>query len=217
MTPVVARASGWPQAAARRSGDAHSRLVDLLKYLLPGSALVLVLMVALWPQLVGSYGGLIAPLLDRQLPATEAMRMHEARYVGMTHEAKPYEVTAVSAYMNPMRPNRVQLDRLAADIPAAGSRDLHVTAPQGTYFRANGKLDLGGGIVLTTSDGYRFQTESAMVNLAGSQVVGSQPIAGRGPAGKLSADRFEIQDGGELLRFEGRVKVTLDKTAAGGP
>jgi lipopolysaccharide export system protein LptC len=216
MTQAAVKASGWPQAAGRRSSDAHSRLVDLLKYLLPASALVLILLVALWPQLIGSYGGLIAPLLDRQLPATEAMRMHEARYVGMTREAKPYEVTAVSAYMNPMRPNRVQLDSLAADIPAAGSRDVHIVAPKGTYFRANGKLDLGGGIVLTTSDGYRFQTESAMVNLAGSQVVGSQPVAGRGPAGKLSADRFEIQEGGKVLRFEGRVKVTLKQTGAGG-
>jgi lipopolysaccharide export system protein LptC len=214
MTHAVAKASGWPQGGVR-PGDAHSRLVGLLKYLLPASALMLVLMVALWPQLVGTYGGLIAPLLDRKLPATEAMLMHEARYVGMTREAEPYEVTAASAYMDPMRPNRVQLDDLAADIPTAGSRDLHVTAPKGTYFRANGKLDLGGGIVLTTSDGYRFQTESAVVNLAGSEVVGDQPIAGRGPAGKLSADRFEIQDGGQFLRFEGRVKLTLERRGAG--
>lgn len=215
MRPAAVEVSGWPRVAVS-SGDRHSRLVDLLKYLLPASALMLILLVALWPQLVGSYGGMIAPLLDTRLPATEAMRMHEARYVGLTRDAEPYEVTAASAYMNPMRPNRVRLSRLAAEIPTAGSRDLRVTALEGTYFRANGKLDLGGGIVLTTSDGYRFQTESAMVNLVGSQVVGSQPIAGRGPAGKLSADRFEIRKGGELLRFEGRVKVTLEQTGAGG-
>ena len=216
MRPAAAVIPGWPRAAVRAS-DRHSRLVDVLKYLLPASALMLILLVALWPQLVGSYGGLIAPLLDAQLPATEAMRMHEAHYVGLTRDAEPYEVTAASAYMDPMRPNRVRLRRLAADIPTAGARDLRVTALNGTYFRANGKLDLGGGIVLTTSDGYRFLTESALVNLAGGEVVGSQPIAGTGPTGKLSADGFEIHDGGELLRFEGRVKVTLEPAGAGGP
>jgi lipopolysaccharide export system protein LptC len=215
MRPA-AEIAGWPRAAVR-SGDRHSRLVDLLKYLLPASALMLILLVALWPQLVGSYGGMIAPLLDAALPATEAMRMHEARYVGLTRDAEPYEVTAASAYMNPLRPNRVRLSRLAADIPTAGWRDLHVTALEGTYFRANGKLDLGGDIVLTTSDGYRFQTESALVNFAGGKVVGSQPIAGAGPAGKLSADRFEIREGGEVLRLEGRVKVILERTGAGEP
>jgi hypothetical protein len=40
-------------------------------------------------------------------------------------------------------------------------------------------------------------------------VIGEQPIQGFGPAGTLSADRFEIHDSGALLRFEGRVKVTL--------
>ena len=180
------------------------------------AALALISLVALWPQLVGSYGGLIAPMLDRDLPAAESMRMHEARYVGLTRDAEPYEVTAASAYMDPLRPNRIQLDRLAADIPTA-TRDVRLTAPKGTYFRAGGKLDLGGGIELTTSDGYRFQTESALVNLEGSGVVGSTPVAGTGPAGNLSADRFEIRQGGDLLRFEGRVKVTLERTGAGEP
>jgi hypothetical protein len=40
-------------------------------------------------------------------------------------------------------------------------------------------------------------------------VVGSEPIVGAGPSGTLSADRFEFEDGGQILRFEGRVRVTL--------
>lgn len=215
MRAAALQLPAQPRAAHR--GDRHSRLVDLLKYLLPTGAMMLVLLVALWPQLVGSYGGMIAPLLGSGLPATEAMRMHQARYAGMTAEAEPYEVTAASAHMDPVRPNRVRLERLAADLPTAGSRDLRVTAPEGTYFRASGKLDMGGGIVLTTSDGYRFRTESARVQLADSRVTGKQPIAGRGPAGTLAADRFEIQDGGARLRFEGRVRVTLPQSGTAAP
>jgi hypothetical protein len=40
-------------------------------------------------------------------------------------------------------------------------------------------------------------------------VVGKEPIAGEGPSGTLAADRFEFEDGGEILRFKGSVRVTL--------
>ena len=39
--------------------------------------------------------------------------------------------------------------------------------------------------------------------------IGDRPVSGAGPAGTLAADRFEIRDGGDVLRFEGRVKVTV--------
>ena len=62
---------------------------------------------------------------------------------------------------------------------------------------------------MTTSDGYRFETQSARINLESGRVIGEKPIVGWGPAGTLAADRFEIHDSGQLLQFEGRVKVTL--------
>jgi lipopolysaccharide export system protein LptC len=67
---------------------------------------------------------------------------------------------------------------------------------------------LSGGIELTTSDGYRFETQSASLNLDRGHVLGGKPIAGAGPAGTLSAQRFEFESGGEVLRFNGRVRVT---------
>ena len=83
-----------------------------------------------------------------------------------------------------------------------------MSALTGTYDRDAEKLLLDGGIEVETS-GYRFATPSARVNLAQGRVRGVQPIEGAGPAGTLSADRFEIQDAGDVLRFEGRVRVTV--------
>ena len=109
----------------------------------------------------------------------------------------------------PAQPERIHLDHLAADLDAAGKRDLHLTAVSGVYDRDHENLDLGGGIELITSDGYHFETESAWLDLGGGRVVGKQPIAGRGPTGTLSADRFRILEAGDILQFEGRVKVTV--------
>jgi lipopolysaccharide export system protein LptC len=198
---------------ARRSLSAHrrySRTVELLRYLLPAVALSLIALVVLWPQLIGGAGGLIVPIFaNAEVDGADVMLMHNPRYLGQTKNAEPYELTAASAYADPKRPNLVHLDHPDGALTGGGPRDLNLTARSGIYNRTADKLDLKGGVELTTSDGYRFDTDSARINLQKGQVVGEQPIQGSGPTGTLSADRFEILDKGDRLRFEGRVKVTL--------
>jgi len=103
----------------------------------------------------------------------------------------------------------VHLDRPAADIALGDDGDVRLMAENGTYDRDTEQLLLDGGIEVFTSSGYRFVTPSARVNLAQGLVRGWQPIEGAGPAGTLSASRFEIQDSGDVLRFDGRVRVTI--------
>jgi len=206
--PGPERATG--RLRTRREGGRYSRFVELMRVLLPATALALVGLVVLWPHLTGGYTGLIMPTLSSQEVArADVMRMHEPRYVGRTDSAEPYEVTAATAFLDPGRPNLIRLDRLAADIATTGRRDLKLAALHGLYNRASEKLDLNGDVELLTSDGYRFETQSALINLKAGRVQGAEPIAGSGPAGTLEADRFEILDGGDRLRFQGRVKVTV--------
>ena len=202
---------GGRVAHAPRRISAHrrySRMVELLRYLLPAAALSLVALVVVWPQLISGAGGLIVPIFaNAEVDGTDVMLMHNPRYVGQTKDAKPYELTAASAYADPNLPNRVHLDHPAGTLE--GARDVNLVALKGLYDRAARKLDLNGGVELTTSDGYRFDTASTRINLQEGWAVGNQPIQGSGPTGTLSADRFEIRDKGDVLRFEGRVKVTL--------
>ena len=191
-----------------------SRVIGLLRYLLPALALCLIALVVLWPQLIGGAGGLIAPIFaNAEIDGADVMLMHNPRYVGRTRDAEPYELTAASAYVDPKKPGLIHLEQLAAELTPASRRDLRLVALTGLYNRAADKLDLDGDIALTTSDGYRFETQRARINLQAGRVVGNQPVEGWGPAGTLSADRFEIHDSGQLLRFEGRVKVTLPPRA----
>jgi lipopolysaccharide export system protein LptC len=193
----------------RRRGHG-SRLVDALRILLPLVALVLTGLVVAWPHLMGAAGGLIAPMLSpARIDGSDVMLMHNPRYLGETERAEPYEVIAESAYLDPLAPERVHLRQLAAELDKRDGRELRLVALEGIYQRAANKLSLAGGIELSTSDGYRFLTESAKVDLERGRVAGKQPITGSGPKGTLSADRFEIRDGGQLLRFRGDVKVTL--------
>lgn len=196
--------------APRRFASRYSRFVDLMKFLLPATALVLIGLVVLWPQLMGGYGSLIMPMLMRDVAGVgDSMVMHLPRYSGRTERAEPYEVVAEAATVDPVQPNRILLDQLSANLERSNASRLHLRADSGVYYRAIEKLNLTGDIELTTSDGYRFLTDSAQVSFARGRVIGEEAIEGSGPAGTLAADRFEIRKGGDILRFEGRVRVTV--------
>jgi lipopolysaccharide export system protein LptC len=188
-----------------------------LRFALPAIALLLLAVVMAWPWLAGGYGGLIVPVFKNAAEhVRDAMRMTNPRYVGKTDKAKPYEVTASSAFLDPNDPDRIHLDQLFAtfeegDVSAEGSSPstVNLSANEGIYMRGQNRLELEGSLELVFGDGYRFNTESAEVDLERGHVVGPDPVTGEGPAGKLAADRFDIEDGGKRFRFEGRVHMTI--------
>lgn len=206
---AVARGVGRLAGATKPLGG-HPRVVRVLRYALPAMAVLMIGLVVAWPQLIGGGAGLIAPMLaPDQINGTDVMRMNNPRYVGRTSAAEPFEVSAASAYLDPGQPDRIHLEQVAADIATAGKRDIHLLAGSGVYDRKAEDVDLSGGIELTTSDGYRFETPSALLELERGRVLGREPIAGAGPSGTIAADRFEFREGGDHLRFMGRVRVTL--------
>jgi lipopolysaccharide export system protein LptC len=208
MSAAHAYAAERPAPPPRRGR--RSRLVDALRILLPLLALIVVGLVMAWPQIMPSPVGIAVPTFvpgDGDEP--DRLRMDSPRYVGETGRNRPYEVTARSASLDPLGANIVHLDQPSADIAVGADGEVRVMAQNGTYNRDSERLLLDGGIEVITSTGYRFVTPSARVNLAQGQIRGWQPIAGEGPAGMLSADRFEIRDAGDVIRFDGRVKVTV--------
>ncbi|MEM7021877.1 MAG: LPS export ABC transporter periplasmic protein LptC [Pseudomonadota bacterium] len=202
IEPMLARNS----SRRKRRG----RLIGALRIVLPAVALALVGLVVAWPHIMPASVGVAVPSFTAgDNGQTDMLRMDSPSYVGQTNEDRPYELRAHSASLDPLASHIVHLDRPAADIEFGEEGDVRLLADNGIYDRDTGKLLLDGGIEVTTSSGYRFATPSARVNLAEGRVRGAQAIEGTGPAGHLTADRFEIKDAGEVLRFEGRVKVTV--------
>ena len=194
----------------RLIADRYSRRVDRLRFLLPTAAFLLMVTVMAWPWLTGGYHGLIVPAFRSMADQVgDTMRMAKPRYVGKTKASEPYEVTASSAFLDPADPNRIHLDQLNATLDRADGDKVHLRADEGLYLRERDQLELQGDLVLSFGEGYRFRTASADVDLGRGHVSGPSPVAGDGPVGKLVADRFDIEDGGKLLRFEGSVQVTI--------
>jgi lipopolysaccharide export system protein LptC len=199
----------FPRSAAAMGGR-YSRRVDRLRFVLPAIAALLLALLMAWPWLTGGRNGLIVPVFKNAAQHVgDAMRMANPRYVGKTRAAEPYEVTATSAFLDPLEPDRIQLDWISARLERARASSVHLRADTGVYRREQARLDLEGDLELTFGEGYRFLTGSAAIDLARGQVEGAEPVTGEGPAGTLAAARFAIEDGGERLRFEGGVRVTI--------
>lgn len=185
-------------------------MVRILRFVLPALAALTIVLVVAWPQLIGSGAGLIAPMLaPDQLDGVDVMSMNNPRYVGRTSNAEPFQVSAASARLDPAEPNLIHLRQVAADIARAGKREIRLLAGAGVYDRGAEDVNLGGGVELSTSDGFHFETPSVFLDLKQGRAVGDEPITGTGPRGTIEAERFDFQDGGERLQFMGQVKVTL--------
>lgn len=193
-----------------RLGGRYSRRVDRLRFVLPAIALLLLALVMAWPWITGGYHGLIVPVIKSAIDhQSDVMRMAKPRYVGKTRKSEPYEVTATSAFLDPSDPDRIHLDHLQAVLERTGAEAVHLRADEGTFLRKEDVLELDGDLELTFGEGYRFTTESAHIDFDLGRVAGVEPVSGEGPVGELAADGFDIEDGGRLLRFQGRVQVTI--------
>lgn len=200
--------------AAFGPGGRHSRRVDRLRFILPITALMMLIMVMAWPWLNGGYHGFIVPVFNQAIGASsDPMRMHKPRYVGLTEKEDPYEVTAVSAFLDPRNPERIHLDQLTAIVERVDAENVQLRADEGLYYRDLGALDLEGDLVLHFGEAYIFNTAKARVNFDRGEVIGQTPVTGEGPMGTLAADRFNISDGGNALTFKGHVQVVYQPGA----
>ncbi|WP_027136021.1 LPS export ABC transporter periplasmic protein LptC [Geminicoccus roseus] len=182
-----------------------------MRLALPGVAIGLIVLVVAWPKIFGDVAGMIAPSsLFEGISITEPMRMRNPRYVGTDSEGgRPYEVEADEAQVDPAAPDRITLMRMRADIQGQDGQVTRLTAKDGLYQRDIGRLDLTHDVKLYTPDETEFTTEQATILLDERSASGEEHVTGIGPRGTIDADAFKIEQGGDVIRFRGNVRVEL--------
>ena len=209
-------ARGVETAAFRkvRAGRRYTRFVDLMRLLLPASALLLAATVIVWPSLNGEITPGVAaigtaPPLDEGHPT-----MSNARFLGTDDRGHPYTVTAAAAWQEEGGAI-VHLQGLEGGMRLENGARATVSSERGVWDRAAQTLAMEANVTVATDDGYRFHSERATIDLATGTASGSQPVRGEGPAGTIEAQGFRIAEGGDRLAFAGRVHLTL--LPGGGP
>lgn len=145
------------------------------------------------------------------LEMTTTGRLSNPTFSGSTPQGEPINLRAAEARPDGLDLNRVELTELEGDVTMEGGRVVTLTAVTGLYDRSQNRVEGGGGVVIATSDGFRFTTESVVALIDQTTATTETPIVGSGPQGEIRAARMTIDWGeGDLIAlFEGGVEVTI--------
>jgi lipopolysaccharide export system protein LptC len=136
--------------------------------------------------------------------------MELPRIAGFTRDSRAYELNAETAVQDITKPDIVELQNLRAKMEMQDKDVVHVTANAGTYNTKADRIVLRDQIVVTSQQGYKALLREAAVEMKKGNVVSEQPVDITLPNGTLKANRMEIIDSGEVIRFERGVVLDLE-------
>lgn len=192
--------------AARR----HSRVVRVLRIAAPAAVslglIVIILITYLNPL------RMLAKLpinIDNLVVSGTKVTMEQPRLSGFTSDARAYELTADTAAQDMTKPDIVELRNIRAKVDMQDKSTMELTAATGLYDAKAETLRLNRDILLNSSTGYQGRLSEAMVDIRKGNVVSEHPVEVRMLQGTLNANRLDIVDSGELIRFHGGVVMDM--------
>jgi len=192
--------------AARR----HSRLVRILRIAIPGVvafALVVIILATYLNPL-----RMLAKLpinIDNLVVSGTKVTMEQPRLSGFTSDARAYELTADTAAQDMTKPDIVELRNIRAKVEMQDKSTMEMTAVAGIYDSKAETLRLDREILLNSSTGYKGRLSEALVDIRNGDVVSEHPVEVQLLQGTLNANRLNIVDSGEIMRFHGGVVMDL--------
>ncbi len=217
--PVAAGSSGsrsrrrdkyylTPKARAHQA-KWYSRFVQMMKFLLPAVAVLLIVLILVWPYLKTEDIRFRISFAAFTADQTEDPSMVNPRYLGIDKDNQSFSITADLARKLAKGSLSVELEMPKADITLEDGSWLVVTAENGVYQRTEQTLNLTGAVNLYHDSGYEFRTAEARVDLEKGTAAGATPIRGQGPFGDLQAEGFRLIDKGKTIIFTGKSKLVL--------
>jgi lipopolysaccharide export system protein LptC len=203
---------------AFRAARRHSRLVRVLRVAVP--AAVAVVAVAVFLVTYFNPLRMLARLpinVGNLIVSGTKITMERPHLSGFTRDARAYELSADAAAQDLTKPDIVELHNIHAKIEMQDKSTLQMTAVTGIYNSKGETLKLDRNIELNSSTGYAGNLSEAMIDIRKGHVVSDKPVQVKLLQGTLDANRLEIVNSGDLVRFDGGVNMTLmlNEAAAG--
>jgi lipopolysaccharide export system protein LptC len=195
-----------------RAAKRHSRIVRILRVAIPAAAVVALVGGIVSTTLLGPLRALSnLPSVDigsLVMSGTKLM-MQQPRIAGFTRDNRRYDLTADAAGQDLTKPDFVELHGIQATMEMKDKAVFETTAKIGLYNSKTELLSLSQNIVVTSSSGYRALLSEAVVDIKGGKIVSEKPVEVKTDAYTVNANRMEIADSGDLMRFERGVTVIL--------
>ena len=107
------------------------------------------------------------------------------------------------------KPDIVELHDIHAKVQLQDNGIIQLSAATGIYDTKGETLKLARDIVLTSSTGYECRLSEALVDTRKGNVLSEHPVEVKMLQGTLNANRLEVVDSGDLVRFGGGVDMVL--------
>ena len=172
------------------------------------TALGLAIFVVLWPTLQDEEVSFTLSYEDTTT-TTDQIRMEDLHYVGTDLGDRRFEISADKGVQSSPEAPSIRLEGIRASLDMADDRQAEIRSGGGTFYVEENLLEMDGGVVMTTSDGYRFTAGAARFNLDSYKADSDEQISGQGPLGSFKADSFEIRVDERLVIFEGHIQMRL--------
>lgn len=195
---------------AFRAARRHSRLVRFLRIGIPIGVALLLLLIGLTTYFnpLRVLGKLPLDVGNLVVSGTR-ITMERPRISGFTQDNRAYDLSASDAAQDLTKPDLVELKELQARIDMQDKSSVEVSANGGVYDSKRETLTLRQNILLTSSTGYAARLSEAVIDVRKGNVVSDKPVSVDLLNGTLNANRLEVIDAGDRVRFDGGVVMVL--------
>src|SRR5262245_17673034 len=135
--------------------------------------------------------------------------MQQPRLVGFTRDNRRYDMVAQAAAQDLTKPDMVELHGVHATMEMKDKVVFETTAKGGLYNTKTEQLTLSQDIVVTSSSGYQAFLNEAVLDVKAGKIISDKPVEVKTATWTINANRMEVAESGDLMRFERGVSVVL--------
>lgn len=185
----------------------HSARVRRLKIALPVAALVMAAVFGAysWYWAPGSFGLDLVGSTVRD----GKLIMANPKLDGYTSDNQRYSMSAERAVQDLSGEDAIDLEGIDARVPIGEEVFADIEAPAGRFFRETNTLRLSDSMDVTTTDGMVARLRSATIDFANGSLTSSDPVEIDFEGSTVTAGSLSIQDNGDVLVFEDKVRVDI--------
>lgn len=209
LTPTKAQIGGMrvanPEGPPPRGRPrAHSRLVRVLRIVLPLTMVGVIAVLALFVIMHA-----IRRQQATQLDGTAPIHMVNPHFFGRDAQSHPYTLSAREASRDPASFQRVLLTGPLIVLNTGGAQPANLTADKGVYQEDTRVLVLTGHVRGRDAKNASFASEKAVVDTRTGAVTGPRAVATDPSQGAIQSKSFDVYDKGDKVIFNGGVHARL--------
>ncbi len=190
-------------------GRLHSRIVAILKLILPLIAVLLLASLFLTPGEDGTEGELVfseAEIAD----VGSGLEISRPTFSGMTRGDDVFQFSADKVVPDAIPPNRATITALVGTVDLANGGSVDLSAEAAELDIEAREIGLRGAVEVATSEGYLVTTEALDLDLGVGAMESAAPVRTDGPLGEITAGHLRIapdKQGARIILFDDRVRL----------